>query len=78
MKGSCEICDEVLAGLDAVRIPIEQIGNIRISNELMKYELPETGGSGIYPLLLVSVILVITPLVYIFIRRRKQERRGVG
>ena len=75
---SCQVCDEVLAGLDAVRIPFEQINQIPISNELLKYELPATGGSGIYPLILVSVVFVITPLVYMSIRRRKQERRGVG
>ena len=74
---SCEICDEVLAGLDAVRIPLEQLGNIRISNELLKYELPATGGSGIYPLILASVTFIVTPLVYGFILRRKRERRGV-
>ena len=75
---SCETCDQVLADVTAVRIPFEQVGNIRVVNELMKYELPATGGSGTYPLLLVSVILVITPLVYLSIRRRKRERRGVG
>ena len=75
---SCEICDELLAGLNAVRIPFEQLGNIRITNELTKYELPATGGSGIYPLLLVSVILVIIPLVYSSVRKRRRERRGTG
>ena len=68
---SCQVCDEVLAGLDAVQIPFEQINQIPISNELLKYELPATGGSGIYPLILVSVVFVITPLVYMSIRRRK-------
>ena len=75
---ACEICDEVLAGVTAVRIPFEQLGTIRVTNELAKYELPATGGPGIYPLILVSVIFIITPLVYMFIRGRKRERRGVG
>ena len=75
---SCETCDAVLAGLDAVRIPFEQSGKISITNQLMDYNLPATGGPGIYPLILVSVIFIVTPLVYGFIRRRKQERRGVG
>ena len=74
----CETCNEVLAGLDAVRIPFEQIGKVNVTNEMMNYDLPATGGPGIYPLILVSVILILTPLVYGFIRRRKQERRGVG
>ena len=75
---SCETCNEILAGLDAVRIPFEQIGKVHATNQLMHYDLPATGGPGIYPLILVSVILILTPLVYGFIRRRKQERRGVG
>ena len=75
---SCTICDEILAGVTAIRIPFEQIGQVHITNELMKYELPATGGPGIYPLVLVGVIAIITPLVYMFIRRRKRERRGVG
>ena len=78
MGDSCEICDEVLAGIDAIRIPFEQIRKVQVSNELMPYALPETGGPGIYPLVLASVILVITPLVYTSNRRHKRERRGVG
>lgn len=75
---SCQTCDEVLAGLNAIRIPFEQIGKIHITNELIRYELPDTGGPGILPVILVSVMLVLTPLVYTFIRWRKRERRGVG
>jgi hypothetical protein len=75
---SCEICDEILAGIQAVRIPYEQIGNIRIVNEIINYDLPGTGGPGIYPLMLASVVFIITPLVYISIRRRKRERRDTG
>ena len=75
---SCDICDEVLAGLDAVRIPFEQIGKVNVTNQIMHYDLPATGGSGIYPVILVSVIFIITPLVYGFVLRRKRERRGVG
>jgi len=75
---TCKICDQVLIGKDAVRIPFEQIGKIHVENEIMDYDLPATGGPGIYPLILASAILVVVPLVYGFIRRRKQERRGVG
>ena len=75
---SCETCDEVLAGLDAVRIPFEQLGKVSVTNQLIQYDLPATGGPGIYPLVLVSVTFVITPLVYMFVQRRKRERRGVG
>ena len=74
----CQICREVLAGLDAVRIPYEQIGKVHVVNELMNYDLPATGGPGIYPYVLVGVICIVTPLVYGFTQRRKRERRGVG
>lgn len=74
----CETCETLTAQTNAVRIPLEQIGKIPIVNELMQYNLPATGGSGIYPLLLVSVMFIITPLVYGFIRRRKKERRDSG
>ena len=74
---TCEICDEILAGVTAVRIPLNQTGNIHLTNEVATYALPATGGPGIYPLILASVILVIAPLVYITILRRKRERRGV-
>ena len=75
---TCDVCSEIIAETDATRIPFEQIGKVHAINEIMKYALPATGGSGIYPLILVSVIFIITPLVYGFIRRRKRERRGVG
>ena len=74
----CEVCNEVLAGLDVIRIPFEQIGKVNVTNQIMYYDLPATGGPGIYPLILVSVMFIVTPLVYESIRRRKQERRGVG
>lgn len=75
---SCETCAEVMAGLQAVRIPSEQLGTVEAVNELMHYDLPSTGGPGIYPLMLARVMCIVTPLVYGFIRRRKQERRGDG
>ena len=74
----CETCRAVLAGLDGLRIPFEQIGRVSLTNEPHNYNLPGTGGPGIYPLILVSVVFIITPLVYISIQRRKRERRGVG
>ena len=75
---TCATCDALLEGLNAVRIPFEQIGKVPIANRLMHYDLPATGGSGTYPLILVSVVFIITPLVYTSIQRRKRERRGVG
>lgn len=74
---TCGVYKEILAGVNAIRIPFEQVGEIPITNKLMYYQLPETGGPGIYPLILVSVIFIITPLVYMFVLRRKRERRGV-
>ena len=77
-EDGCETCAEILSEKDGQRIPFEQIGKVHATNQLANYNLPATGGSGIYPLMLASVIFIITPLVYGFIRRRKQERRGVG
>lgn len=78
MDNTCQTCIELTAGMNAQRIPFEEIGKVHVTNQLMNYDLPATGGPGIYPLILVSVIFMITPLVYRFIRRRKRERRGVG
>ena len=75
---SCQTCDQILAGLDGRRIPFEQVGKVHVQNTLINYDLPATGGSGTSYFVLVGVIFLITPLVYEFIRRRKQERRGVG
>lgn len=77
-EDTCPTCAVILSGTDAQRIPFEQIGKVHAANQLADYDLPATGGSGIYPLTMASVMFIITPLVYEFIRRRKQERRGVG
>lgn len=74
----CETCSTLIAGRNALRIPFEQVGQFRVSNQIATYQLPATGGTGTYPLILVSVSFIITPLVYISIRRRKRKRRGVG
>ena len=75
---SCGVYKDILAGVNAIRIPYEQSGNIELTNQPAYYDLPSTGGPGIYPIILVSVTFIITPLVYISIQRRKRERRGVG
>ena len=69
---TCQTCDKILAGKDAYRIPFEQIGKVDVTNQYMNYNLPATGGSGVYYLMLVSVIFVVIPLVYRFIRRRSR------
>ena len=75
---TCEVCAQVMAGTNAARIPFEQIGKVHIANQVVQYALPSTGGPGIYPLIPVCVMCILTPLVYGFIRRCKRERRGVG
>ncbi|MBR4860600.1 MAG: hypothetical protein IKU09_00190, partial [Firmicutes bacterium] len=75
---SCAECDEVIGEKDAYRIPFDQIGEIAVANELKSYNLPATGGTGIYPLVFVSVILIVTSLIYGLYRRCKCERKGIG
>jgi hypothetical protein len=75
---SCEIYKDLLKDKDIVRVPFKETGRIDAENELMTYNLPSTGGPGIYPLILVSVTFLVAPLVYMSVRRRKRERRGVG
>lgn len=75
---TCQTCIEIMEGSDARRIPFEQIGKVHATNKHQTYNLPATGGPGIYPWILVSVLFIITPLVYRFIRRRKRERRDTG
>ena len=74
----CADCDRIMEGLNAVRVRYNEKVPITITNEIMDYDLPSTGGPGIYPLMLVSVVFIITPLVYFSILRRKRERRGDG
>lgn len=74
----CETCSTLIAGKNALRISFEQIGQFRVSNQIATYQLPATGGIGMYPLILVCVSFIITPLVYMSVQRRKRERRGVG
>ena len=64
--------------IDYIRIPLGQDANFLLTNMHQSYDLPETGGQGTFPLILGSVIFVITPLVYRFIRRRKRGRRVVN
>ncbi len=58
------------------RIPFGQDADFTLANMVESYTLPETGGSGVYPLILASALLIAAPLVYRFIRRRKRGRRG--
>ena len=76
--GTCATCNGLIAVENATRIPLDQNGQVQVSNQIATYQLPATGGTGIYPLVLVSVIFIITPLVYMSVLRRKRERRGVG
>lgn len=41
------------------------------------YELPATGGSGIYPYIIIGSVLITTPFIIGFILRRKQKRGAV-
>lgn len=74
----CEKCEDVIEEVDAFRIPDKEIGKVHIANEKMSYNLPATGGTGIYTIVIVSVILIITSLIYGLYRRCKRERRNIG
>ena len=75
--GSCDVYEELAKGKDVLSIPLNTIGVIEVTNEVLNYNLPSTGGPGIQYLILVSIIFIIIPLVYRFILRRKRERRDV-
>ncbi len=77
VDGNCTAFDELAGDKEVIRIPFEQIGIVHIDNHVLDYDLPATGGSGKYPLMLASVTLIVIPLVYRFTRRRRRERRGV-
>ncbi len=76
--GTCDIYNDLKEEHELTRVPFNTVGHIDVTNEVLTYTLPSTGGPGIYPLILVSVLFIVTPLVYRFIERRKRERRGVG
>lgn len=78
MGENCAACETLLAGYDGLRIPFEQIGRIPVVNEPAVYDLPATGGCGIYPILWASTVCIVTPFIFGFIQRRKRERRGIG
>ena len=73
---TCETCRELLGETDGVRIPLEQIGIIRATNQFISYELPSTGGMGTTLYILCGLILISAPLVYGLSLRRKYERRS--
>ena len=73
----CSVCDQVLANkANGFRIPFEQIGVVRASNEYINYNLPATGGGGTQFIILVGAAFVAVPIVYKLLRRRKQGRGG--
>jgi hypothetical protein len=75
---SCTFYKESIEHYDAIRIPYQQLGHIYAVNHLSNYDLPSTGGIGVYPLILLSVIFIITPLVYRFIIKLRRKKRGMG
>ena len=71
---TCEHCAAIPPEYQATRIPQDQIRVISVTNERTNYHLPATGGSGIYPLITVSVMFIMAPFVYTSVQRRKRER----
>ena len=72
---SCDQCSKLLADVEAVRIPFEEIGIIDVVNHPANVELPATGGIGIPLYILCGLSLVFGPLVYGFSLRRRYGRR---
>ena len=75
---TCDQCTTVMGNRTAVRIPYGQIGPLNITNEIMNYDLPATGGSGIYPLVMASVTFIVTPLAYFSVEKFKRKRQDEG
>ena len=73
---SCETCRALIGGVDAIRIPFEQIGKVHVVNQPVNCELPSTGGIGVIFYILCGLILISAPLVYGLSLRRKYERRS--
>ena len=71
---SCAECDNLLAGLNGVRIPFEDVGIIDIANYPANVILPDTGGKGTHIYILCGLILTVGPLVYGLSLRRKKRR----
>ena len=65
-EGTCDIYNDLKEEHDLTRVPFDTVGHIDVYDEPAYYDLPATGGTGTNPLLLVSVMLIIAPLVYIF------------
>lgn len=72
----CDVCQEILADVDGLRIPHDTPTKMKISNELMGYILPATGSIGQLPLVLGGLGLMLISLVCGYAVRRKRERRA--
>ena len=68
--------DGTILGIDVgdAYLSVEE-GNLIVKNPT-GYELPATGGVGIYPLSALGILLIAGSLMYIKISRRKSEGRG--
>ena len=73
---TCAQCADITEELTAVRIPYGKIEPIHITNEIQNYDLPATGGPGIVPLTLVSLLFITVPLVYGALIRRRGRRKN--
>ena len=71
-------CEQIMAGTSAFRIPFEKIERVYAENEMLDYDLPATGGPGIYPLIYTSTAFIAAALVCGLIRKRKREGRSEG
>lgn len=76
-EASCTTCEEVMKESDARRIPHEQTGRVPVTNEPVNYILPSTGGVGAYPQVITSIMLILTTLLYGFVRIHIRKREHI-
>lgn len=72
---SCDTCAAILAVENGFRIPYEQTGTVSVVNYRGHYHLPATGGPGIYHYILWGSALIIVPIIYGYISKRRRGRR---
>ena len=59
---------------NAVRIPGSQVHTFNMTNTMIGYELPETGGSGTHMYTTAGLLLMLTSAAYLMYRHKARRR----